>query len=385
MLKDASLQKNEKFFPYYCAVNRSFELVIYPIKPSTVGQFFDNSRLFEHNTVKQDIRDAVSRVSGLPSEVEKPVAKEFKISDEAIFKFGISGNLPYKEIRNIADKFEEKLLKVDGVSIVEKNGYLNREVKIKVDSEKLLKHNIALSNIILAIQSRNIRSAVGNLESYSNEKNIVTLAQFRKPTEVGKVVLSADFEGPIVLIDDIATVEDGFEDADTISRFDGKQGISFAIKKKENSDVIRTVDAIKITLQDLKESLPPEVSFVQIEDNSTFVRNRLQVVLKNGVIGLILVLVLLGLFMNLKSAFWVGFLIPVTLLGAVIFIASTVRMRNFPFFLIAKEIPCFPSKREMVSASSKPSSTVAISSINTIGPSKSADKTTFPTSVGLRN
>ena len=262
---------------------------------------FLDPNLSNVDTVKQDIRDAVSRVSGLPSEVEKPVAKEFKISDEAIFKFGISGNLPYKEIRNIADKFEEKLLKVDGVSIVEKNGYLNREVKIKVDSEKLLKHNIALSNIILAIQSRNIRSAVGNLESYSNEKNIVTLAQFRKPTEVGKVVLSADFEGPIVLIDDIATVEDGFEDADTISRFDGKQGISFAIKKKENSDVIRTVDAIKITLQDLKESLPPEVSFVQIEDNSTFVRNRLQVVLKNGVIGLILVLVLLGLFMNLKG------------------------------------------------------------------------------------
>ena len=284
---------------------------------------FLDPNLSNVDTVKQDIRDAVSRVSGLPSEVEKPVAKEFKISDEAIFKFGISGNLPYKEIRNIADKFEEKLLKVDGVSIVEKNGYLNREVKIKVDSEKLLKHNIALSNIILAIQSRNIRSAVGNLESYSNEKNIVTLAQFRKPTEVGKVVLSADFEGPIVLIDDIATVEDGFEDADTISRFDGKQGISFAIKKKENSDVIRTVDAIKITLQDLKESLPPEVSFVQIEDNSTFVRNRLQVVLKNGVIGLILVLVLLGLFMNLKSAFWVGLSIPVTLLGAVFLVYVT--------------------------------------------------------------
>ncbi len=290
---------------------------------SSLVLIFLEPDLTDVDTVKQDIRDAVSRVSGLPSEVEKPVAKQFKISEEAIFKFGIFGNLPYQEIRNLADTFEEKLLKVDGVSIIEKNGYLDREIKITVNSEKLLKHKIALSSIILAIQARNIRSAAGNLESYSNEKNIVTLAQFRSPKEVGKVVLSANFEGPIVLIDDIATIEDGFEETDTISRFNGKQGISFGIKKKETADVIRTVDAIKKTLQELEENLPPEISLVQIEDNSDFVRNRLQVVLKNGAIGLILVLVLLGLFMNLKSAFWVGLSIPVTLLGTVFLLYVT--------------------------------------------------------------
>ena len=69
--------------------------------------------LTDVDTVKQDIRDAVSRVSGLPSEVEKPVAREFKISEQAVFKIGIFGDLPYKKIRSIADEFEEKFLKVD--------------------------------------------------------------------------------------------------------------------------------------------------------------------------------------------------------------------------------------------------------------------------------
>ena len=279
--------------------------------------------LTDVDTVKQDIRDAVSRVSGLPSEVEKPVAREFKISEQAVFKIGIFGDLPYKKIRSIADEFEEKFLKVDGVSTVEKEGYLAREVQITIHPEKLLQHKIALSDVIRAIQARNIRTAAGSLESYSNEKNIVTLAQFRNPQEVGKVVLSANFEGPIVLIDDIASIEDGFEKPDIISRFDGKTGISLSIKKKENSDVIRTVDALKKVLSELEENIPPEISIVQIEDNSTFVRNRLQVVLKNGVIGLILVLILLGLFMNLRSAFWVGLSIPVTLLGAVFLLYVT--------------------------------------------------------------
>ena len=136
--------------------------------------------LTDVDTVKQDIRDAVSRVSGLPSEVEKPVAREFKISEQAVFKIGIFGDLPYKKIRSIADEFEEKFLKVDGVSTVEKEGYLAREVQITIHPEKLLQHKIALSDVIRAIQARNIRTAAGSLESYSNEKNIVTLAQFRQ-------------------------------------------------------------------------------------------------------------------------------------------------------------------------------------------------------------
>ena len=111
-----------------------------------------------------------------------------------------TSDLPYKKIRSIAEpEFEEKFLKVDGVSTVEKEGYLAREVQITIHPEKLLQHKIALSDVIRAIQARNIRTAAGSLESYSNEKNIVTLAQFRNPQEVGKVVLSANFEGPIVI------------------------------------------------------------------------------------------------------------------------------------------------------------------------------------------
>ena len=67
------------------------------------------------------------------------------------------------------------------------------------------------------------------------------------------------------MIDDIASIEDGFEKPDIISRFDGKTGISLSIKKKENSDVIRTVDALKKVLSELEENIPPEISIVQIE------------------------------------------------------------------------------------------------------------------------
>jgi multidrug efflux pump subunit AcrB len=265
-----------------------------------------------------ELREAVSRIPDFPIEVtESPLVTEMKTSIIPVIEVGLSGNMPYGELREYAKRLEKKLENVSGVSGVDKFGYLAREIKVEVSPEAIRKYQIPLREIIAAIQGRNIRATAGSFESYTSEKNLVTLAQFENPLEVNEVIVRSTFEGPLVKVKDLAIVKDDFEDPRILSRINGKTAISFLINKKETADVIRTVDAIKEIVQVESEILPEGVTILYSNDFSRYVRNRFNVVRSNGLIGLALVIITLSLFLNLRAAFWVAMGIPVSLLGVV--------------------------------------------------------------------
>jgi multidrug efflux pump subunit AcrB len=230
---------------------------------------------------------------------------------------GIAGDLPYAQLREIAKQLEKKLTNVSGVSSVTKFGYFAREIQIEVSPAAIRKYQIPLYEIIAAVQARNIRSTGGSFESYTSEKNLVTLAQFDDPLEVEEVIVRSTFEGPLVRVKDLAVVKDGFEDPKVFSRMNGRTAISFLVNKQASADAIRTVDAIKALIKREREKLPEEVEILYTDDFSRYVRNRFSVVQNNGLIGLALVLFVLGVFLNFRVAFWVAMGIPVSLMGVV--------------------------------------------------------------------
>ncbi|MDH5511375.1 MAG: efflux RND transporter permease subunit [Nitrospinota bacterium] len=266
--------------------------------------------------VKDEIRRAVQRVSDLPADVtESPIILEIKTPFNPFIEIGISGDIPYPELREAARLFEKKLKSVDGVSRTQRYGYRYREVKVAVDPEKLKKYQLPLREIIMAIQGRNIRATGGSLESYTSEKNVVTLSQFKKPAEVGDVIIRSTFDGPLVRVRDVAAIVDDFEDEELISRVNGHKAISFSVFNKPSADVIRTVDRVKALIEKEQKNMPRGVKIVWSSDLSTGVRNQFRIVLSNGGIGLVLVIILLALFLNVRTAFWVAIGIPVTFLG----------------------------------------------------------------------
>ncbi len=268
--------------------------------------------------VKTDIREAVGRVTDFPVAVtESPFVTDLSSSDMDVIEVGLSGKIPYRELREMARLLEKKLKNVPGVSRLEKFGYRSREIKIEVSPEAAKKYQIPLREIIAAIQARNIQGTTGTFESYTSEKNLVTLAQFRDPLEVGNVIIRSTFEGPVVKVKDLAIVKDDFEDERILSRLNGKAAISFLVFIGESADAIRTCDAIKELVERERERLPEEVEILHINDESRYVRDSFNVVLSNGLIGLVLVLILLTVFLNARTAFWVALGIPVALLGTI--------------------------------------------------------------------
>ncbi|UCF78360.1 MAG: efflux RND transporter permease subunit [Candidatus Eiseniibacteriota bacterium] len=272
----------------------------------------------DQEEVQNEVREAVNRVTDFPVEVtESPTVTEIKTSIFPVIEVGITGDLPYGELREIARRFEKKLEALPGVSSVERFGYRAREVKVEVSPEAIQEYQIPLREIISAIRARNIRATGGSFESYTSEKDLVTLAQFRDPLEVREVIVRSTFEGPVIKVKDLAIVKDDFEDERVLSRMNGQQAISFTVNKKATADAIRTVDAVKELAEKESANLPDGVEILYSRDFSRYVRNRFNIVGANGLIGGILVLIVLSLFLSFRNAFWVALGIPVSLLGTI--------------------------------------------------------------------
>jgi multidrug efflux pump subunit AcrB len=268
--------------------------------------------------IKLEIREAVGRVTDLPEEVDDlPLVRDIKSSITPVLEVGITGDLPYREKRSIVDRLEKQLEELPGVSSVEKYGYRAREIKIEVKSSALENYQISLGEIIAAIQGQNIRATAGTFESYTSEKSVVTLAQFRNPFEVGDVIIRSTFEGLHVKVKDLAIVRDDFEDETVISRVNAQPAMSLLVSKKENADIIRTVDAIKQLISKEQQYFPGGVGVHYANDASDRVRSRMDVVLSNAVMGFLLVILVLTIFLHFRTALWVALSIPVTLLGVI--------------------------------------------------------------------
>ncbi|HCO60751.1 MAG TPA: AcrB/AcrD/AcrF family protein [Porticoccaceae bacterium] len=267
--------------------------------------------------IKRDIRNAVNRVNDLPEEVdEDPQIHEIKTSGIPIIEVGLTGDIPYRELREHARRLEKKLLEVPGVAQVNKYGWRDREVKIEVSAEKMADLQLPVQQVAQAIAQRNIRASAGSLESYTDAKNIVALAEFEEPGLIGDVIVRTGFDGPNVRVRDVAQISDDFEKPDILSRMNGHSAISFLVDKKESADIIRTVKAVRILVDEQQAELGEHITFVLTGDTSRLVKNRIEVVQSNGLMGLVLVGLVLVVFLNKRSAFWVAMGLPVALFGA---------------------------------------------------------------------
>lgn len=267
--------------------------------------------------VKQNIQTIINRLKGLPKETEPPLISKISTSDIPIIDIGIhSDKVNYEQLREKSKILERKLQKIKGVAKIETYGIKDREVRIELMQTKLKKYQIPVREIIYAIASRNIRGSEGTLESYTGEKTIATLAQFKNPKEVGEVIVKTSFDGPSIKVKDLASIKDTFSKSKTLSRMNGKNVIGFSIHKKENADIIRTVKRIKKFLNNEK-NIPKDTQIVYSNDFSRFVQASFDVVKSNGIMGFILVFAILSVFLSFRTSFWVALGIPVALLGTI--------------------------------------------------------------------
>ncbi len=270
-------------------------------------------------TTKNDVRNAVNRVKSFPEEVtDLPQVIDFNVTEFPVITINIdSTSGDFNQARQITDELQVAISRIKGVASVDNPSYLDSEIQIKVNPDKLDKYKMSINEVISAISSRNARFTVGGNNQESLEKNIVILSEFESLDDIKNVVIKSSFDGPVIRLDDIAEVFRGQEEEKSITRVNGTKGFVLQVKKQPQADIIRTVKRVRARVEELQKNIPDDINIFYTDDSSEAVANRLEIIIKNGYIGLALVLVVLGVFLSLKTAFWVAVSIPVTLLGTV--------------------------------------------------------------------
>lgn len=273
----------------------------------------------DFDEVYAEVSDAIDGVGNLPDDVE-PQVDQLNPSMFAIMNFGLSSQpLDYADLRAYAHDLEKKVLEIPGVAEVGLGGYRAREVRIEVSSADLVRYGLSLNTVAQAIEASNFRVAGGSLQMPDGEKNIITLARFDDPMDVGDVIVQSYDSGAVLRVKDIAEISDDFEEQSILRRINGRPAITFSVTKSANADIIHTADAVNALLDQEKASLPPgTVDFLITRDDSKNIRDKFNMVTINGTIGLTLVLLTLTAFLSVHTSIWVAMGIPISLMAVMI-------------------------------------------------------------------
>ncbi len=282
---------------------------------SILIQADEDANAKELTVIVNDIKQAVDQTRDLPLDLDElPVVDVLSTSDTPIISINLFGE--HEKLRNTLPVLERAIESLKGVSGVDKIGYFDREIHIEIDPVKAQKLRISLSEVLAAIQSRNLRTTGGTLESYLNEQTVISLNKFNNPEEVEDVILRANISGQIVQVKDIANVTLREKDENFIVRNEGKPGMNLVVRKKKDADIIKTLKRVKQYMAD--KALPEGVGFSFSNDQSKKTRLRLQVLGGNALLGFSLVIIILMLALNRQAAFWTAMSVPFSLLGSFI-------------------------------------------------------------------
>ncbi|MBN1595470.1 efflux RND transporter permease subunit [candidate division FCPU426 bacterium] len=275
----------------------------------------------DRDQIVTDIK-AAAYDADLPDEViEDPYVREFKSSKRAIIDIALydkSTHLLTKEKRAELQKFalnlENQLLNLKNISEVNRNAYRNPEIRIEADPRKLKEYNISLNTMATEIRAQNSRQPAGSLEDRYESK--VTLdSELDTVAELERVIILGGFEGQKVRVRDIGRVTENFEKTKFIQKINGYEGIILSAVKNADADILVSVDEVKRMIRRYRNNTikGTDYEIAVLDDESRVLRNRLDIILYNGIIGLTLVLAVLLAFLNFHTAFWVAMGIPFTL------------------------------------------------------------------------
>ena len=262
-----------------------------------------------------DIQRATDRAENLPTDLkDKPIVTDVKMKDQPVIALSLAGeNLSEDEIVTHAKNLETRLLDHPNISAISRFGWRDREIWVEVDPELSAKYYLPLAQIISILKEHNVNIAGGSIIKDGKENILRTTGEFENAADVAKVILRANERGNWVQITDVAKVSDNFEREKLITHTNGKPSINLVVIKKERGDAITLVKEIKKIAADFSANIPNlKISFV--DDMSFYIKCRLNVLVSNGWVGMILVIITLFLLLSWKDALVTTIGIPIAFL-----------------------------------------------------------------------
>ena len=273
--------------------------------------------------VAWDIDSRVGLIAeDLPREAEQPVIEEQEASFPLV-SISVSGDVASEVLYRHARGLQDELGLLGGIDKVNSIGLPAPAFWVYLDYPKMVRSGVGIDDISDAINRRNLNIPGASFTQDSSDFLLRTGGKIRSAEDILAVVVSESPSGKHVLLGDVATVALGEQREEFKSRSNGRPSVTFWVEKQKDVDIVDTVDRIKELCDRYEGQLPEGMDITIAFDRSHWVKSRLGTMLRSGALGLVLVVILLGLFLESRAAFIVALGIPVSFLGAVILMKLT--------------------------------------------------------------
>ena len=293
---------------------REFNTVVSDATSRTEIDLHENFEAERVREAERDLKVLIDGTPDFPPEMEDdPVIQRMNPKLFPVVQVALFG--PSGPVADAAKYLERRLQRLDQVSQVNLIGLQDPEVRIFIDPARAREQSVTLVDVVNAVKRRNVSSTGGMLESERDRRQVVLWSRFDDPRDVASTVIRFQPDGGAVTVGDVARIEVGREDTGLISHTNGKPGVTLVVMKQEDADIVDTVDAVRADVA--AAALPQGVDYTLVRDESFMTRNRLQLMLNNGVVGAALVAIVLFVFLTPVAAGWALAGIPVVFLATI--------------------------------------------------------------------
>lgn len=285
----------------------------------------------------QEIKQEIDRITTFPEDAEQPQVS-ISLHRRLVQAIVIYGNAAELVLRELAEQLRDRLAQHDDITQVELVGARDLEIHVEVSREKLRTYNLTLESIARTIENSMVEIPGGSVKTEGGEILLRVKQRGDWAREVALIPVVTSRTGTVLRLGEIATVKDGFDDRDILRSFNGQPATSLEIYRVGDQTPLGVAAAVRETLDAMEKELPPGIHTAVNIDQSRIYQQRLDLLVRNGFIGLLLVLVLLGTFLEFKLAFWVTMGIPTSFLGAFLFLPGmdvSINMVSMFAFIIA--------------------------------------------------
>ncbi len=285
----------------------------------------------------QDYKAEIDRISTYPDEAEDPIVS-LSSRKRSVVDISLYGDLSETQVRYYGEELKQALLDSDGItSVAYANNVKDHEIHIQIDEKNLRKYGLTLNTVASRLSDESLNLPLGTIDTRQGE--MVLRMQDKKYTakEFENLPVVSSPESGTVYLKDIAKIFDGFEDDDIAETFNGQESVTVRVYRVGSETPDGISEAVKKVIAGFEKRVPDNVKIAVWDDDSELLANRMKLLLRNAIQGLVLVIIVLALFMELRLAMWVAMGIPVSILGSIIFLpmlgVSINMISSFAFIL----------------------------------------------------
>ena len=259
----------------------------------------------------EEVKAEVERITTLPDEAEKPEVSELTRRSRVI-NVAVYGDAQEKTIKHLAERVKDDITNLPGITLAELHGIRKNEVSIEISEATLRRYELTLGQVAEAVRKASLDLPAGRIKTAGGEILIRTKGRRYYAEDYSDVAVISRSDGSKVTLGQIATLKDSFEDVDISANFQGKAAAMIHVYRVADQNALTVAQTVKDYIENIRPTLPEGIDITFYSDRSRILKSRLELLIRNLAIGLCLVVLLLGLVMNLRLAFWVTLGIPIS-------------------------------------------------------------------------